>query len=109
MADPLSISASIAGIIGLTNEVAKIVTAYVVGVKYVLEQMLDLLRNEQWENTVFKQTPVLISVLGFTKWQVDDLYKKLDSIRVARESKGLGDKMKDWWERLKWPMKKRRV
>jgi hypothetical protein len=33
MADPLSISASIAGIIGLANEVAKIVTAYVAGVK----------------------------------------------------------------------------
>jgi hypothetical protein len=49
---------------------------------------------------------VLVSVLGFTKWQVDDLYKKPDGIRVPRESKGLGDKMKDWWERLKWPMRK---
>jgi hypothetical protein len=117
MSDPLSVSASIVGLIGLTNEVLKIVGEYTSGVKsahedatrihreltalcFVLQQMCDLLRREQLQGTSFDDTSVMVSVLGFTSAQIKDLYKKL-----ALERFGADNKVAELWEKMKLPLR----
>jgi hypothetical protein len=93
MSDPLSISASVAGLIGLATEVTKILKDYVSSVKsahedatrllkeitalcFVLDQLKDLLRKDELQGSFFEKTCVLVSVLGVTSANIEDLYKK---------------------------------
>lgn len=117
MSDPLSVSASIAGLIGITNEVVKIVAKYASGVKsahedatrlhkeltalgFVLQKMCDFLCGEKIQGTSFDDTSVLVSVLGFTSTQINDLYKKL-----ALEKLSADNKVTELWEKMKWPLR----
>ncbi|CCX34599.1 hypothetical protein FPQ18DRAFT_25789 [Pyronema domesticum] len=119
MADPLSVSANVAGLIGLANEVGKIPVNYASNVKsahedahclqkeltalcHVLEQMRSLLREEKLQGTRFEETAALVSVLGFTNHQVNELYKKLDKLSIQANK----NKLADFWERIRWPLKK---
>ncbi|KAI5815984.1 hypothetical protein BZA77DRAFT_264639 [Pyronema omphalodes] len=121
MSDPLSVAASIVGLIGLVNEVSKILITYVSAVKSapeeatrlqseltvfgtVLNQFREFLRKEQLgqlEGSHFSDISFLLSILGFTSSQLNELYRKLDKL-----SPHGGSKVAEFWEKLKWPMKK---
>jgi hypothetical protein len=117
MSDPLSVATSIAGIIGLAKEVTTILAQYISNVKsahgdaarlqneltafcYVLDQLRGLLRTEELQGTCFNGTSVLVSVLGFASFHVQDLYKELDKLNAASDSK-----LTEFFERLKWPLR----
>jgi hypothetical protein len=117
MADPLSVSASIAGLIGLANEVAKILAQYISNVIsahedahrlhkelaalcHVLEQFRGFLRSQDaLPQTHFDKTSTLLSVLGFTTSKVNGLYKKLDKLGASH-----GGITADLVERMKRPL-----
>lgn len=88
MADPLSITASIAGLVSLANEVGKIIASYIGGVKsapgeaeslsmelaalgVVLEQTREfLLQEELLHGSYFDDIFVLASLMGFTSSRI---------------------------------------
>jgi cell division control protein 24 len=106
MSDPLSIAASVAGLISLANEIGKIIASYVSSVKsapddaerlrteltalsFGLEQMRKFLLQEELDAS-FDDTSFLASVLGFTSACIKELYKKLSTLNPPRtESPGL--------------------
>jgi hypothetical protein len=116
MADPLSIAASVAGLIGLANEVGKIIANYVGSVKsapddaerlrteltalsFVLEQMNKVLPQEELYDACFDDNSVLASVLGFTSARIKDLYKKLLTLNSTK------NRVAGVIERMKWPLR----
>jgi uncharacterized protein YccT (UPF0319 family) len=117
MSDPLSVSASIAGLIGISKEVATIIANYVSAVKSapenarrlqdeltalcsVLGEMRALLRQERLLGTSFNQTSVLISVVDVASFQVEKLYRKLDKFSIPNNNK-----VAEFFERMKWPLR----
>jgi hypothetical protein len=118
MSDPLSVSASIAGLIGLATQVTSVLKNYIDRAKSahedakrllnelltlcsVLDQMRDLLCGEdaQLKGSSFGDTSLLISVLGSTNYHVDKLYKKLSKFSTPNSNK-----LVDIWDRLTWPL-----
>ncbi|CCX34632.1 Similar to ankyrin [Exophiala dermatitidis NIH/UT8656]; acc. no. EHY59712 [Pyronema omphalodes CBS 100304] len=117
MSDPLSVSTSIAGFIGLATQVTSVLKNYIDRAKsahedakrlnellalcLVLDQMRDLLCGEeaQLKRSSFGDTSLLISVLGSTNYHVDKLYKKLSKFSTPNSNK-LGDIC----DRLTWPL-----
>ncbi|KAI5819859.1 hypothetical protein BZA77DRAFT_274893 [Pyronema omphalodes] len=118
MSDPLSVSASIAGLIGLAAQVTTVLKNYIEKVKSahedakrllrellalssVLDQIRDLLCGEDalLKGSSFSDTSLLISVLGSTNYHVDKLYKKLSKFSTPNSNK-----LVDIWDRLTWPL-----
>jgi hypothetical protein len=117
MADPLSIAASVAGLISLANEVGKIIASCVGSVKsapdeagrlhmelaalgVVLEQMRTFILQEDLHGSCFDDTSVLASVLGFTSDRIKDLYNKLSTLNSAAKNRIAGV-----IDRLRWPLR----
>ncbi|KAI5815999.1 hypothetical protein BZA77DRAFT_344514 [Pyronema omphalodes] len=117
MSDPLSVSASIAGLIGISKEVVTIIANYVSAVKsapenvrclqneltalnFVLDEMRNLLREEELLGTSFDRTSVLISAVDVASFQIKDLYTKLDKFRIPKNNKAA-----EFFERMKWPLR----
>jgi hypothetical protein len=116
LADSLSVSASIVGLIGLAKEVLVILANYAGNVKsahedagrlnkeltalcFVLDQMREFLRQENLRETCFNDTSVLVSTLGLSSFHVRNLFKKLDKFGATNSKVG------DFFERMKWPLR----
>jgi hypothetical protein len=118
MADPLSVAASVAGLISLASEVTKIITKYVSDAKsahedanilikelgtfqFVLEQFKEFVYSGQVPQACFNDTSILIATVSFSHSQMTDLYKKLQKTSTTNSNKVL-----EVFERMKWPLRK---
>ncbi|CCX31584.1 hypothetical protein FPQ18DRAFT_418713 [Pyronema domesticum] len=114
---PFSLSASVAGLIGLAIETSKILGGFVADVKnapddartlhmeitafcQVLEKLVTFLRNEDLKGISFDETSALCSIISSCEEQIQGLYKKLGQ-RSATTSR-IGGII----ERIKWPFQK---
>lgn len=112
--DPLSVAASIAGLIGLANEMTRILAAYGANIKsdhedsrsllqelaalrFALEKMCILIRGERMRTVSLSRISALISVLSFTSLHIQGLYKKLNKFKIAI-------RIPEFIERRKWPL-----
>jgi hypothetical protein len=116
MADPLSVSASVAGSLSLALEITKILSAYVSDVKsapddartllteitalcHALDQLINLLRNDVKGN--FAPISALYVVIMACQEHIQDLYKKMKKLQLQKNSlKGIIDRT------VKWPLNK---
>ncbi|KAK0644310.1 ankyrin repeat-containing domain protein [Cercophora newfieldiana] len=117
--DPLSLVASIAGLISLTIEVTKITTGYVDSVANAAEEAVQLstelsalrsalgslhrfLESNSTEPTPFKfsNTSLLVSTSASCRQNLETLQARLDKFHQASQGKKL------WYRQLAWPLKK---
>ncbi|KAI5814506.1 hypothetical protein BZA77DRAFT_345612 [Pyronema omphalodes] len=114
--DPLSVSASVAGFMGLAIQVTKILNAYVNDVKdapqeaselntkvsmliHVLEKVVDTLQSDEMEAITIDEQSVLSSVVSSCEHHVKLVYKNLAKLRDTNKVKALIG-------RASWPFKK---
>ncbi|KAI5779969.1 hypothetical protein DFH27DRAFT_584918 [Peziza echinospora] len=114
--DPLSISAGVAGFLGLGIQIAQILGRYISEVKSapedakalftevnslnaVLSQLTEFLETQEI-SAEFSETSVLVSVIEMCQKNIQNIYQKLSSLR----------RVKKWgvnMEQLKWPFDKK--
>lgn len=114
--DPLSFSASVAGLLSLAIEVTKTLKTFISDVKAapqeakdlnleislistVLERLVDVLRSDDTEGTTFDQQCLLYSVITACQSSITNLYKKLSKLRSC-------DKLTERLAWMKWPFQK---
>ncbi|KAI5814505.1 hypothetical protein BZA77DRAFT_97506 [Pyronema omphalodes] len=114
--DPLSVSASVAGFMGLAIQVTKILNAYVNDVKdapqeaselntkvsmliHVLEKVVDTLQSDDMETITIDKHSVLYYVISSCEHHVKLVYKNLVRLRGT-------NKVKASKGRVSWPLKK---
>jgi hypothetical protein len=113
--DPLSISASVAGFLGLAIELKRIISTYVSDVKsapqeahelsvevsalsHVLETLDELLQGEDLDETSFGRQSILHSVVSACHEHFLVIRKRLSNLR--------GKKVKGIMARIAWPLQK---
>lgn len=113
--DPLSLSASIAGLLSLSLEVTKILTNFfsivksasseasslvteVTALSHVLETLFEILRSDDPEVTTFNEQSVLCSIISAYQEHIGSLFKTIMKLRSVKTEGVLG--------RLAWPYKK---
>jgi hypothetical protein len=120
--DPLSLSASIAGLISLTIEVTKIISEYRSGFKnapkeaselstevaalhHVLETVLEILINEysNSEDITFDEKNILFSIVDACEEHMNTIHTKMAKLQAA--IKGAA-KFPILMARLKWPFER---
>jgi hypothetical protein len=116
--DPLNLSASVAGFLGLAIEVTKILSSYVSDVKdasqeaselntkvsilsHVLRELVDILQSDNMKATTFDEQSLLFSVVNSCEGHLKCVYKKLAKLQV-RDT----DKIKALMGRVSWPFQK---
>ncbi|KAI5787945.1 hypothetical protein FPQ18DRAFT_68253 [Pyronema domesticum] len=104
--DPLSLSAGVAGFLGLAIEVTKILNAYIKDVNdapketselktkvsilsHVLEKLVDILQSDDVEAITFGEQSLLFSVVSSCERHVKLVYKNLAKLRDANKVKAL--------------------
>jgi hypothetical protein len=119
MTDPLSIAAGAAGFLGLSIQIAQLLTGYVNGVKdapheagdlltevtalsEVLQAFTLFLRSEKLKGRQFDEKSVLALSISLGETRLKILHIQLDTLRDSYSSKKITDKL----SRLKWPLKK---
>ncbi|KAI5817196.1 hypothetical protein BZA77DRAFT_263220, partial [Pyronema omphalodes] len=117
--DPLSLSASVAGFIGLTIQISQILKAYIGGVQsapeearnlltqvdalnHVLQHLIDFLRTEDMKGRGFSKTSVLCVAIAASQKRLEQLYLTLGKLQ-SRESSTKFGKLRG---RIEWPLKK---
>ena len=116
--DPISMAASVAGLVSLTIKVSSTVGSYCKSVKNarkdvqevgeelesmhdVLHQLDEFLRSQQLKTKFFEPTSVLataITICGDTVTKISSKVQKLESNGLA-----------SMWERLKWPVSEKEM
>jgi hypothetical protein len=113
--NPLSLSASIAGLLSLSLEVTKILTNFLSTVKsapseanslttevtalsQVLETLVEILRSDDSEVTTFDEQSILCSIISACQEHIGSLFKTITKLRSGEMAGVLG--------RLAWPYKK---
>ncbi|KAI5816001.1 hypothetical protein BZA77DRAFT_264682, partial [Pyronema omphalodes] len=116
MSDPLSIAASIAGVVTFSTTAIQIIANYVSAVKSapenaqrlhnelialnsVLHEMRALLCEGETLRTSFDQTSVLMSAVNVASLQMKDLYTKLEKFRISKNNTAA-----EVFKRMKWPL-----
>ncbi|KAI5786234.1 hypothetical protein FPQ18DRAFT_308786 [Pyronema domesticum] len=118
--DPLSLSASAAGLLSLAIEVTKILTSYTSAVKsapqdaselnteilalgHILEKLVEILRIDHdagtGGGTSFDEQSVLRSVMSACQEHIAAVYKRVAKLHST-------DKVSSLVERMVWPLKK---
>ncbi|KAI5812827.1 hypothetical protein BZA77DRAFT_346729 [Pyronema omphalodes] len=118
--DPLSLSASAAGLLSLAIEVTKILTGYISAVKsapqdaselntemlalcHILEKLVEILRSDDDigidSEASFNDQSVLRSVISVCQEHITTVYKRIAKLRST-------DKISRLVERMVWPLKK---
>ena len=110
--DPISMAASLAGLVSLTLTVSSTIGSYCKSVKNarkdvqevaqelenmqdLLHQLRQLLRSQQLKTKVFESTSVLATAITVCGNNVKSIFSKVQKL----ESDGLAG----LWEKLKWP------
>jgi hypothetical protein len=100
--DPLSLSASIAGLVSVALEVRRILDSYVSGFKsasddvgrlfaeisvlcHALEKLVQFLRSDDSNGISFDRTSIICSAIAICQVEVEKLHKKLGKFRGANE------------------------
>jgi hypothetical protein len=119
MADPLSVSTNVAGLLSQTLELSTILHNYVTSVQsapedaqhllmeivalgHVLKELVGFLRNKANQERVnpVNKTSVLCSVIQICQSHIEKLYK------LCTKFSGAQSRMTHLVERIKWPLKK---
>jgi hypothetical protein len=105
--DPLSLSASIAGLLSLSLEVTKILTNFLSTVKsapseanslttevtalsQVLETLVEVLRSDDSEVTTFDEQSILCSIISACQEHIGSLFKTITKLRSVETAGVLG-------------------
>ena len=100
--DPISLSASIAGLCSLSIEVIKLLHGYITGVKSapdeaqklhmelslltsVLDKLVLFLRSEDMKGNNFEQTSTLTMVYRICRERMSDLYRKMEHFDKSKK------------------------
>jgi hypothetical protein len=117
--DPLSLSASVAGFIGLAIQISQILKAYIDGVQsapeearnlltqvaalcQVLQDLVHFLRSEDLKGRSFAKTSVLCVAIAAGQQRLEQLYLILGKLQSPGSSKTFGKLIGN----IKWPLKK---
>lgn len=117
--DPLSLSASVAGFIGLTIQISRILKAYIDGVhsapeeaqnlftqvdalNQVLQHFVNFLRNENLKGRGFAKTSVLCVANEACRQRLEQLYLALGKPQSRDSSTTFGKLV---WN-IKWPLER---
>lgn len=116
--DPLSVAASVAGLVSLTLEVSCTIGSYCKSVKNarndvleiaqelasmrdVLRQLDELLRSHQLKTEIFDQSSVLSHALTVCVGNIECISSKVQNLNL--------DGVARVWEKLKWPFSEREM
>ncbi|CCX16348.1 Similar to ankyrin [Exophiala dermatitidis NIH/UT8656]; acc. no. EHY59712 [Pyronema omphalodes CBS 100304] len=117
MSDPLSMLASIAGLVGFSIEITKTLTAFVTSVKsapkeasqlttevsalrHVLEILTPVLKADDFKNHTFDEESILCSIIVACEENIALIYAKTTKLRNASKITGI------ILARLLWPFKR---
>ena len=116
--DPLSLAASVAGLIGITWKVSRAVGSYcklakdtrkdvlqisqeLISMRDVLCQLDEFLRSHQLKTNIFEKNSVLANALDVCGDNIERISSKIQNLEHDGTAR--------IWEKLKWPFSEREI